>query len=183
MKKCVYAWLQLNKCAEIRHTRHTAYYNITNSILLCCLYPWIRLRELKTQCNLLTLDILDQDPHLVSGLEYLLRVLNTAPAHLRNMKQSIRSAQVNECTEICHILNSSFHCITNLDSGEQFFFQLCLLCNQQLLSVANDPSSLGIELCNHKFNVLSGILGQIFLIAVRYKAGRDKYPSALNLNA
>ena len=37
------------------------------------------------------------------------------------MKQTVCSAKINECTEICYILNCSLYYITNMDSCEQFF--------------------------------------------------------------
>ena len=183
MKQCVHTWLQLYKCAEISHTCHTAVYHVANRILVSCVDPWISLRELKAQGNFLSLNILNQYPYLVPCLEYLLRILNTAPAHLGNMKKSVCTAQINECAEVGYVLNGSVNGIAWLDSCEQFFFQLRLLCNQKLFPVADDSSSLRIEFCDNKINILSCILGQVLLIAVRYKAGRDKYPCALNLNA
>lgn len=183
VKQCVHTWLQLNKRAEISHTCHTAVYHVANRILVSCVNPWISLRELKAQGNLLSLDILNQYSYLIPCPEYLLRILNTAPAHLGNMKKSVCAAQIDKRAKVSYVLNCSVNRIAWLDSCEQFFFQLRLLCNQKLFPVADDSSSLRIEFCNNKINILSRILGQILLVAVRYKAGRDKYPCALNLNA
>ena len=40
------------------------------------------------------------------------------------MKQTVCSAKIDECTEICNILNSSLYYITDIDALEQFFLQL-----------------------------------------------------------
>ena len=61
-------------------------------------------------------------------LEYFLRILNMSPGHLRDMKQTICTAQVDECTEIGNILYNTFYRITNMDSLEQLFLHLSFLC-------------------------------------------------------
>ena len=43
------------------------------------------------------------------------------------MKQSVCSAQIDECTEIGYILNSTFNYIANMDSLEELFLHLCFL--------------------------------------------------------
>ena len=143
MKQCVHTWLQLNKRAKsvIR-----ALYHHVNRILVSCVDPWLASGNLRLQGNFLSLDILNQ--HLVPCLEYLLRILS--PSSSRNMKKSVCTAQINECAEVGYVLNGSVNSIAWLDSCEQFFFQLRLLCNQKLFPVADDSSSLRIEFCDNK---------------------------------
>ena len=48
------------------------------------------------------------------------------------MKQSVSSAQIDECAEIGNILNSSLYNIANCDACEQFFLQFLLLSNDEI---------------------------------------------------
>ena len=79
------------------------------------------------------------------------------------MKQSICSTQVYECTEIGHVLNNSPNHIAYMDALKQLLLHLCLLSNNQLLAVADNSSSLRIELCDYELNLLSCILLQVLL--------------------
>ena len=56
-----------------------------------------------------------RDFQFIANFEDLLRVLYSAPGHLRDMKQSVSAAKIDECTEICYVLNSSFDYIANMD--------------------------------------------------------------------
>ena len=96
---------------------------------------------------------------MVTGLEYLLRILNTAPGHLGNMKQAVSAAQVYECTEIGNVLNSTLYGVTCMDALEELFLKLSLLSNHKLLSVADDSSSSRIELCDNEFDLFISIFG------------------------
>ena len=44
------------------------------------------------------------------------------------MKQTICTAQVDECTKVGDILYNTVNSLTNLDTLEQFLLQLSLLC-------------------------------------------------------
>lgn len=78
------------------------------------------------------------------------------------MKQSVSSAQIDECAEIGNILNSSLYNIANCDACEQFFLQFLLLSNDELFAVTDDASSSRVELGNNEFNFLICIFRQIF---------------------
>ena len=77
------------------------------------------------------------------------------------MKKSVNSAEIDENAEVSYVLNCSVNRIAWLDSCEQFFFQLRLLCNQKLFPVADDSSSLRIEFCNNKINYNSKSDGKL----------------------
>ena len=96
------------------------------------------------------------------------------------MKQSVSSAQIDECAEIGNIFNSSLYNIANCDACEQFFLQFLLLSNDELFAVTDDASSSRVELGNNEFNFLICIFRQIFFIYIRYKAGRNEYSGLLN---
>ena len=96
---------------------------------------------------------------MIAGLEYLLRILNTAPGHLGNMKQAVSAAQVYECTEVGNVLNSTLYGVTCMDALEELFLKLSLLSNHKLLSVADDSSSLRVELSDNEIDILTCVFG------------------------
>ena len=96
------------------------------------------------------------------------------------MKKSVNTTKVNECSEICYILNSSFYCITNIEFREQLFLLLSTLCYKKLSSITDHTVSSRVELADYEFDFLSFILAEIFLIRIGNKACRDKYSYFIN---
>lgn len=90
------------------------------------------------------------------------------------MKQSVCSAQIDKCTEIGYVLNNAFYDVAFFDLLEEFLLQFSLLSYDELLTIADVSSSLGIVLADHEFDLLSGILGQILLISIGYQACGDE---------
>ena len=99
------------------------------------------------------------------------------------MQQTVCSAQVDECTEVCNVFDNAFYYITNVDSCKEFFLHFCFLCNQQLFTVADDSSSAWIELADHKLDFLTCIFAKISFVSIRYQACRDKYSCFVDHNA
>ena len=99
------------------------------------------------------------------------------------MQQAVRAAKVDKRAEIGHVLHNAVGHVAGLDSGEQLLLHLGLLSNQKGLAVADDSSSLGVEFGDDELNVLSGILGQVFLVAVGNQACGDEYPCAFHFHA
>ena len=54
----------------------------TNGILLRSVVPRVLIRELHRKSDLVIVDVLDEDLNLIAVLEDLIRVIDTAPAHL-----------------------------------------------------------------------------------------------------
>ena len=75
------------------------------------------------------------------------------------MKQAVSAAQVYECTEIGNVLNSTLYGIASVDTLEELFLHLSLLSNHKLLSVADDSSSLRVELSDNEVDILTCVLG------------------------
>ena len=96
------------------------------------------------------------------------------------MKQTVCSAQIYECTEICDILNNAVNDVAGLDSFKELSRSFCLAGNKNLTTIADDPSSARIELRNNEFDFLILILIEISLIDIRYKAGRNEYSRILD---
>src|SRR5699024_2472076 len=102
----------------------------------------------------------------LSYMEQFLRIIDTSPGHLGNMKQSVYSAEIDKCTEICNILYNTFYCITCMQVCKNLFLFFCFLSNKKLSSVTDDTVSSRIELADYKFNLLSLIFAQVFLICI-----------------
>src|SRR5699024_331178 len=109
----------------------------------------------------LTVDLFDKDFQFLSNCKYFLRILHSAPGHLGDMKQTVRAAKINKRTEICNILHNACNNVAGMDSLHKLFLFLSLLSKKQLLAVTDDAASSGIELCDHKFDLLSCVFGQI----------------------
>ncbi len=80
MKQCIYSRCKLNKCSEICHTCNFSCYNVAYCKILCCIYPWICLRELQAECNFcITLMSLMRYFQLISNMEYFLWIIYSCP--------------------------------------------------------------------------------------------------------
>ena len=126
------------------------------------------------------MDIFDHHFYFISNLEDLLRILNTSPRHLRDMKKSVYSAKVDECSEICNVLYSSFHSVTYVNLSKQFFLFFSTFSNKKLSSVTDHTISSRIKLADYEFNFLSLIFAEIFFISIHssinFAAGRLSLP-------
>ena len=85
----------------------------------------------KGKCDLVSVDIFDKNCNFITYVEYLLRVLYSAPGHLRDVKKSVCSAEVDECTEICNILNNTLNLIAYVDLSKKLFLFLSFLSNEE----------------------------------------------------
>ena len=182
MKQSVNAGLQLNECAEISHACYLTGNDLAYCILLVSTDPRILIRELQRQGDLVAVDVLNKNTKLLANLEDLLRALNTAPAHLGDVKQTICSAKIYESTEISDVLNGSFYYIANLKVLEQLRSCLFSLCSEKLLAIADVTTSSRIVLGDHELDLLSEILGKILLISVADKGSRNEYTDAFYNN-
>ena len=98
------------------------------------------------------------------------------------MQQSVRSAKINESTEICDVLYDTVNDIADIKLGEKLLLLLHLLFDKQLLAVTDDTVTTRIELCDYKLDLLILVLIQIALVCIGYKAGRDKDLRLVNHN-
>ena len=183
MQQGIHTRLQLYKGAKISHTCYLTGNDIACSEFLSGIQPWILVREFQAQSNLFTLDILNKDFQFFTNFKYFLRIFYMTPGHLRNMKQTVCSAQINECTEISHILHNTLNHIADCNAFKQRFLQFRFSGYQKLFAVTDNSSSSRIELGNYKLDFLARIFFQIFLIRIRNQAGRNKYTSLINHNA
>ena len=182
MKKCIYSRCKLNKCTEICHTCNFTFYYVSYCEVLSSCKPWVLLREFKGKCDLISVDIFDKNCNFIAYVEDFLRVLYSAPGHLRDVKKSVCSAEVDECTEICNILNNTLNFVTNVDLSKKLFLFLSFLSKKKLFTVTDDTASSWVELCDNELNLLICIFGKVFLICVGNKACRNEYSCFLNIN-
>ena len=181
MKKCIDSRCQLNECTKICHTCNFTSYNVAYCEFLSSCKPWILFREFHGQCDLVSVDLFDHNFNFVTNVEYFLRVLYSAPGHFGDMKKSVCSTEIDECTEICNVLNNACNNITNVDSLHKFFLFFCFLSKKKLFTVTDDTASSWVEFCDNEFDLLICIFGKIFLISIGYKACRNKYSCFLNV--
>ena len=81
-------------------------------------FPGIGTNLLHAQADALLLAVHTQDDDFdfVTGVHHLGRMTQLAgPGHFGDVKKSVCSAQIDECTEICNVLNCSFNCVANMD--------------------------------------------------------------------
>ena len=95
MQKSIYTWFQFNECAEVCHTCDCSFYYVSYSIFFICIQPRVLIFELQAQCDLISVDIFDQNFDRLADFEDLLRVFYSSPRHLGDMQQTIRSAQID----------------------------------------------------------------------------------------
>ena len=75
------------------------------------------------------------------------------------MKQTVCAAKVDKCSEVRNILHNALYPVSNLNPLEQRFLHFSLSGHHQLLAVADNSSSSGIEFRDHEINLLTRILG------------------------
>ena len=91
----------------------------------------------------------------IANFEYFLRILNASPGHLRDVKQSVYSAKVDERAEICNILNSSFYYYRQPEfSRTVLSASLLSLQPEAVLLSPMIRSSSRIELADNELNLL-----------------------------
>ena len=127
MKQRVDTGLKLYKSAEVSHAGNAAFHDCAYSVLLISGKPRILIVKLQAECNAVSFDILDQAGNLLSNGKDGTRIVYTAPAHLGDVKQSVCSAEIDECTEICDVLYGSLNDIADMDSGEELLLSFLLL--------------------------------------------------------
>ena len=159
MKQCIYTLLKLYKCTKVSHSCNLTGYYIANCKLGCCILPWILIFKLHAECNFGSGNILNKSLNHITGLKYLLRILNSSPGHLRNMKKSVCTTDINKYTKVCYVLNGSFNNVTNMDALKKLLLLLLLFSYKKLSAVTDITSSLRIVFADYKFNFLSCILG------------------------
>ena len=166
MKQSIDSGFQFDKCTEVGHSCNLTGNDITYCILLLGTLPGICIIKLQGQSDLGIIDLFYQDGQLLTNLKYLLGMLHPSPRHLRDMKQTVCSAKIHKCTEISHILHSTFYDISGMNSLEESLLCLSLLSNQKLLAVTDISSSLWIILTDYELNFLTGILGKVLFIHI-----------------
>ena len=103
-----------------------------------------------------------------------------APAHLRDVKQTICSAKIDERTEIGNILHNTVHGISDMDPLKQLLLKLFLALYQNLLAVADNAMSARIELRHDKLDLLAVVSFQILLIRIGNQRSRNENTSAVD---
>ena len=78
---------------------------------------------------------------------------------LRDVKKSVCSAEVDECTEICNILNNTLNFVTNVALSKKLFLFLSFLSKKKLFAVTDDTASSWVELCDNELDLLICIFG------------------------
>ena len=107
---------QFHKCTEISHSCNFAADDRSDCETIRSFSPGILIREFQGKSNLLFLDVLDQDSELIADMEILMRIFDTSPGHLGNVKQAVCSAKIYKCAEIRNILHGTFDHIARLNS-------------------------------------------------------------------
>ena len=166
MKECVNSRCKLNESTEVCHARYLSCNNFSYREILSCVHPRICLRELKAERDLRVMDIFYEYFQLIAYMEELLRIVNSSPGHLRDVEQSVNTAQINKSTEICHILHSSFYCVANLQLSKELFLLLSALSNKKLSSVTDHTISSRVKFADHELDLFSFIFAEILLVRI-----------------
>ena len=98
-----------------------------------------------------------------TNLEHLLRMLYTAPGHLRDMKQSVSSAKIYECTKVGNIFNNvpSTTSPTWIRSKSSFCIS-AFLATRSCLRSPMILLLLGLNSADYKLDLLTGIFAEGF---------------------
>ena len=66
---------------------------------------------------------------MVADLEHIAGVMQAAPRHIRDVKQAVDTADINERTVFGEVLDRAFDYVSNIDTAQR----LALLCSHYLV--------------------------------------------------
>src|SRR5512140_219853 len=114
------AWLKLDECPVVSQTHHTTSDAGADCVLSGYAGPRIGALLFQAKRNTPSLSIVLEDAHfhLVTDVEHFRRMSDTAPRHVRDMKQSIDAAEIDEGPVIRDILHHALNQLPLLQRGE-----------------------------------------------------------------
>src|SRR5690606_12712318 len=82
---------------------------------------WLELLEAKRNSFLVLIEVEYNDVNLLIDLEYFRRMIDTAPADVGNIQQTVNTTEVHKCTEVRNVLDNSFQYLTLFKAGNDLF--------------------------------------------------------------
>ena len=85
--------------------------------------PWIITQLLQTKGNTTAFLVKLEYPcfNFIADIQHFRWVLDSLPCKIGDMQQSVQTAQINECTVICKVLDDTFNHLTFFQGIKQFF--------------------------------------------------------------
>src|SRR6266446_315604 len=113
------ALLELDEYAVVHHADDFAVYFAACRIFFGGVHPWIRLQLLQTERDALLffVELEDDDVQLLLRLYHVRRMLDAAPAQVREVQQAVDSTEIDESAVLRHVLHVPVH---DLAFGERF---------------------------------------------------------------
>ena len=119
--------LDLNECTVVSDNDNLTGYVVTHLEISIQSIPGMRSELLQTESDatLLVVEVENNNVDLLVELNHLVRIVNTTPAEIGDVDESVNTAQVNEYTVRSDVLNNTLQDLTLLELTDDFLL-LCL---------------------------------------------------------
>ena len=106
-------------------------------------------------------DLEDLDLDVLINLQELARVVDSPPAHVGDMKQSVETAEVDEGAELGDVLDDALADLADLDVLEELLLLLVALLLDQTTTRHDDVHARFIDLDDLALHLLADVLGDV----------------------
>src|ERR1051325_7910069 len=150
------ARLKLYECALVRDARNRARQALADGEALFDAPPrvWQQLLIAQGDALAVAVELQHLDLNRVSDLEQLRRVLQPSPAHVRDVKESVYAAQVNERAVVRQVLDLTLDDDVLFDLVERLALLAFVLLFDDALGREHDVRALAFELDDLGFDLL-----------------------------
>ena len=119
----IYAVFQRNESAEWSDADNLAGEHSALRIFFCNIIPWVcdELLEGKADLALFAVCAENVNFDLITNADNVGRLFYAAPTHFRNVKETVYSAKIHECAEVCDTLYATFDGLTFFNVRPELF--------------------------------------------------------------
>ena len=148
------AFLKLDKRAVGQDVDDDAVNAGTDRVLLFDARPRRRSHLLETERNLLFLivDAENDDVEFLIDLDDFARIVDASPAHVRDMKETVDAAKVDERAEIGDVLDRAGTNLTDFEFAKDRRLLLATFLLDQIAAAHDDVAALRVDLENNALN-------------------------------
>src|SRR4051812_45666272 len=160
---------------------HASFYVRADGIAIDGVEPRVRRELLEAQRDALLLVVVLQNFYLdlIANMHEVARMRQASPAHVRDVQQTIESAQIDECAVVGQVLHRAVHDGTFLQVLESLRAQLGLLFVQNLFARDNNVAALLVQLHYPYFQLLALHIVQVAHgLQVDLRAGQERARAA-----
>ena len=172
---------QFDKGTVRQHVDDFAFDDGVDRVLLADVVPGALGLLLEAQSDFLFLVVDVQDHHfdLIVDLHHLRRMVDASPTHVRDVQQTVDTAQVNKRTEIGDVLDEAFSQVAHRQDFEQSFLFFLASVFDQATARHNDVASGFVDLQDHALDFLADVVRDVGRTADIHLTGGQEHVDAI----